>query len=83
MVVTDDGIVNEPVKPLQPEKAVSPMEVTDDGIVNEPVKPLQPKKANCPMEVTDDGIVKLPVLVVGHCISIVWFLLNNTPSVPE
>jgi len=40
MEVTDEGIVNEPVKPL-PKKAVSPMNITDDGITNEPVKPLQ------------------------------------------
>ena len=41
MEVTDDGIVNEPVKPEQYPKADRPMDATDDPIVNEPVKPLQ------------------------------------------
>ncbi len=45
MLVTDEPIVNEPVKPEQPLKAKSPMLVTDEPIVNEPVKPEQPLKA--------------------------------------
>ena len=39
MLVTPDGIDKE-VKPLQPEKAPSPMLITPDGIDIE-VKPLQ------------------------------------------
>ena len=39
--VTEFGMVNEPVKPLQPRKAYSPMLVTEFGRVSEPVKPLQ------------------------------------------
>ena len=57
MDITDDGIVNAPVKPVQASKADCAMEVTDEGIINEPVNPLQPIKAANPMEVIDDGIV--------------------------
>ncbi len=42
MLITETGIVNEPVKPLQSEKAYSLMLVTESGIVNDPVKPLHP-----------------------------------------
>ena len=45
MLVTDEPIVNEPVKPEQWSKAASPMLVTDEPIVNEPVKPEQRRKA--------------------------------------
>lgn len=40
------------VRPLQPSKALSPIEVTELGIVIE-VRPLQPSKAFFPMEVTE------------------------------
>ena len=43
MEVTELGMVTE-VRPLQPEKAMSPMEVTELGMVTE-VSPLQPRKA--------------------------------------
>jgi hypothetical protein len=45
MLVTPDGMVNAPVKPLQSEKAPSPMLVTLPGMVNAPVRPLQLEKA--------------------------------------
>ncbi len=45
MDVTDEPIVNEPVKPEQPSNALLPMDVTDAGKFNEPVKPEQPLKA--------------------------------------
>ena len=45
MLVTESGIVNEPVKPLQPENAENPMLVTEFPIVNESVKPSQPSNA--------------------------------------
>ena len=41
MEVTDEGIVNDPVKPLQEANAELPILVTDEGIVNDPVKLLQ------------------------------------------
>ena len=44
------------VKPLQPEKAPTPILVTELGIVIE-VKPLQPEKALPPILVTELGIV--------------------------
>ena len=50
MEVTPLPMVTE-VRPLQPEKALLPMEVTLSGIVTE-VRPLQPLKAELPMEVT-------------------------------
>jgi len=37
-------MVNDPVKPLQPEKAPFPIDITELGMVNDPVKPLQPEK---------------------------------------
>ena len=43
MLVTLSGMVME-VKPLQPEKALSPMLVTLSGMMTE-VKPLHPSKA--------------------------------------
>ena len=46
------------VKPLQPWKALSPIEVTLEGMVKL-VKPLQPSKADAPIEVTLEGMVKL------------------------
>ena len=45
------------LKPLHPEKALSPMVVTELPMVSEPVKPLQPEKAYLPMEVTELGMV--------------------------
>jgi hypothetical protein len=45
MLVTESGIVTE-VRPVQPEKAYSPMLVTELGIVTE-VRPVQPEKAEC------------------------------------
>ena len=50
MEVTLSGMVTE-VRPLQPEKARSPMEVTLLGIITE-VRPLQDWKAYWPMVVT-------------------------------
>ena len=44
------------VKPVQPEKAPSPILVTPSGIVTE-VKPSQPLKAPSPILVTPSGIV--------------------------
>ncbi len=41
MLVTESGIINSPVNPLQSENAEYPMLVTELGIVNVPVKPLQ------------------------------------------
>ena len=43
-------------KPLQPQKALSPMDVTELGMVTE-VRPLQPAKARYPMDVTELGMV--------------------------
>ena len=40
------------VKPIQPQKADSPIEVTELGMVTL-VKPLQPEKADLPIEVTE------------------------------
>ena len=45
-------------KPLQPEKADSPIEDTLEGRVRL-VKPLQPEKADSPIEVTLEGRVRL------------------------
>ena len=45
------------VKPLQPQKAISPIDVTLFGIVTE-VRPLQLLKANFPMVVTLLGMIK-------------------------
>jgi hypothetical protein len=42
MVVTEDGMVKEPVKPLQSQNTEIPMVVTEEGMVTEPVKPEQP-----------------------------------------
>ena len=42
MEVTEFGMVNEPMNPLQRLKALSPMEVTELGMVSVPVKPRQP-----------------------------------------
>ena len=41
MLVTESGMINEPVNPLQLSNAELPMLVTESGIINEPVKPLQ------------------------------------------
>jgi hypothetical protein len=60
-----------PVKPLQPEKADSPIDVTEFRIVNVPVKPLQPEKAKPPIVVTELGIVKFPVFPAGKLIKTV------------
>ena len=46
------------VKPLQPEKALSPIFVTLEGMVTL-VKPLQPEKAEEPISVTLEGMVTL------------------------
>jgi hypothetical protein len=45
MVVTEEGIIKEPVKPEQPRNAPSPMVVTEEGIIKEPLSPEQPLKA--------------------------------------
>ena len=45
MLVTESGIINSPVNPLQPENAENPMLVTEFPIVNESVKPSQPSNA--------------------------------------
>ncbi len=42
MLVTEFGIVNDPVNPLQLENAQFSMLVTESGIIKFPVKPLQP-----------------------------------------
>ncbi len=42
MLVTELGMVKDPVKPLQPQKACSLMLVTELGIIKDPVRPLQP-----------------------------------------
>ncbi len=62
MLVTDAGMFNEPVKPLQPLKAQLPMDVTDSGMINVPVKPLQPEKAQLPMDFTDSGNINISKL---------------------
>jgi hypothetical protein len=41
MVVTEEGMIKEPVKPEQPLNAELPMVVTEEGSVKEPVKPEQ------------------------------------------
>jgi hypothetical protein len=38
MVVTDEGIMSEPLKPEQLRNAPVPMVVTEEGIAREPVK---------------------------------------------
>ena len=43
MLITESGIVNEPVNPLQLSNAESPMLVTEFGITKSPVNPLQPE----------------------------------------
>ena len=45
------------VKPLQPKKALSPMDVTLLGMVRD-VRPLQPEKACSPIDVTLPGMVR-------------------------
>ena len=45
MLVTESGITNSPVKPLQPSNAELPMLVTESGILNSPVNPLQTENA--------------------------------------
>ena len=45
------------VKPLQPKKALSPMDVTLPGMVRD-VRPLQPEKACSPIDVTLPGMVR-------------------------
>jgi hypothetical protein len=42
MVLTEEGMVREPVKPEQPRNALLPMVVTEEGMIREPVKPEQP-----------------------------------------
>ena len=44
------------VRPLQPEKAYSPIDVTELGMVTD-VRPLQSKKAHSPIFVTELGII--------------------------
>jgi hypothetical protein len=41
MDVTELGIINDPVKPLQSPNAYSPMDVTEFGIVKAPLNPVQ------------------------------------------
>ena len=45
MEVTLEGMVNDPVKPLQYAKAAAPTDVTEDGMFNDPERPEQPSKA--------------------------------------
>ena len=54
-VVTEDGIVNVPAIPEQPEKAKLPIVVTDDGIFRL-VKPVHLKKAYVPTDLTVEGM---------------------------
>ena len=49
ILVTEFGIVNVPVNPVQLWKALFPIVVTEDGIVNEPVNPVQFWKAWFPI----------------------------------
>ena len=59
MLVTLEGISIE-VKPLQPEKADSPMLVTLEGISME-VKPLHPVNAEFPILVTLFGMISFVI----------------------
>ena len=60
MEVTLDGMVREPVKPLQPLNAPDSILVTLDGMVME-VSLQQPENEPFPIEVTLDGTVREPV----------------------
>ena len=51
MLLTDDP-TDTVVNPLQPEKALLPIDVTELGMVRD-VRPLQPQKAAVPMDVTE------------------------------
>jgi len=64
---------------VQPENAPYPMLVTLSGIVML-VRPLQSPNAHSPMLVTLLGIVTRAVLPSGHWMSVIWLLLNKTPS---
>ena len=79
MLVTLLPIVTE-VKPVQPEKALSPMLVTLLGIVTE-VKPVQLAKALFLILMTLLGIEYAPFFSAGYKINSVLSLLNNTPSI--
>ena len=70
MLVTELGIVTD-VKPMQLQKASSPMLVTELGIVTD-VKPSQPRKAYSPMLVTELGMIVFlhPVISVLVAVSI-------------
>ena len=57
------------VRPLQLEKALSPMEVTLLGMVTE-VRPLQPEKAELPIEVTLLGITVFLVPLINVFVSV-------------
>jgi len=69
MLITETGIVNEPVKPLQLLNAYSPMLVTESGITKFPVNPLQFLNTDFPILVTD----------VGISISFIDMQFSNTP----
>jgi hypothetical protein len=51
MIVTEEGIVREPVRPEQSRNATPPIRVTEFGIVSEPLRPEQPRNAESAMVV--------------------------------
>ncbi len=88
MAVTELGIVSEPVKPLQPLNARSPIQVTELGIVSEPLKPLQSRNAFFPMEVTELGIVSEPVKPLQpsnapFSMIVIFLPMVSVPVIPE
>ena len=69
------------VKPVQPEKADSPILVTDSPIVTE-VKPVQPSKAQSPILVTDAGIAtEVKPLNPEHKYSVIFSTLSPNVKV--
>ena len=53
-------IVSGPLRRMQVENVLFPMDVTLAGIVRAPVRLMHPKNAPSPMEVTDAPIVRAP-----------------------
>ena len=60
MLVTEVGIVRDPVNPEQPLNALIPMLVTEPGIVRDPVNFEEPANALVPMLVKELGSVRDP-----------------------
>jgi hypothetical protein len=59
---TELGIVNVPVKPLQPLNVKFSIIVKELGSNKDPLKPVQPSKALLPIDLTELGIINEPTI---------------------